>query len=513
MSEPDFPVTADFRPSNTRELRSMFDLGDISPSEALRLTFDRIHQLEPRLNCVTRVSEDKAFQQAKEAERRLLGEGASPTPLTGVPILLKDNISTAGDETTAGSQILKGYMPPYDAYVTERLKAAGAVIVGKANMDEFAMGSSNETSAFGPVMNPWDETRAPGGSSGGCAAAVAAGEILLALGSDTGGSIRQPASLCGVSGMKPTYGLVSRFGLIAFASSLDQIGPIAKDVMDCALALETIWGRDVRDATSLDAPSVRLSDALKSGTEALKGLRVAVPSEYLKQTQGSGTTHLEPGVRSAFESALSALEDAGGRIEEVSLPMSRYSLEAYYVIAPAEASANLARYDGVKYGPAGKGDMARDGMASARGTGFGAEVKRRIFIGAYVLSEGYRDAWYKKAQQVRTLIRREFSDAFKKFDLIATPTSPTVAFRLRERANDPLAMYRSDICTVPANMAGLPSISIPCGFSEELPVGLQIMGPRMADAKVMAAAWGYQQITDWHNTHPPIAGNKSRTGP
>jgi aspartyl-tRNA(Asn)/glutamyl-tRNA(Gln) amidotransferase subunit A len=386
-------------------------------------------------------------------------------------------------------------VPPYDGEVVERVKNAGGVILGKANLDEFAMGSSNETSHYGPVKNPWDTGRVPGGSSGGSAAAVAAGEAAVALGSDTGGSIRQPASLCGIVGMKPTYGLVSRFGLLAFASSLDQIGPLTRDVRDCADTLNVISSHDRRDSTSVDAPFDDFGCDLDKGIE---DMLLGVPREYLVEG-------IEPGVRESFEKALEELEEQGARIEETSLPLTDQALAVYYIIAPSEASANLSRYDGVKYG------YSVDGAATSletsqitRGEGFGAEVKRRILIGTYALSAGYYDAYYKKAQQVRTLIRREFADAFSRFDALVTPTSPTVAFKLGEKTGDPMQMYLSDVCTLPINIAGLPAISVPAGFSDGLPVGLQVIGPQFGDPKVLRVARAYEQATDWHMNHPPI---------
>ena len=478
------------------EARGLLARREISSVELTKAVLERITRLEPKLHSFLAVTSEQALKQAEEADRRLAGHGPAPTPLTGIPVQLKDNISTEGVPTTAGSKILTGYVPPFDATVVERLKAAGAVIVGKGNMDEFAMGSSNENSAYGPVHNPWDVTRVPGGSSGGPAAAVASGECFISLGSDTGGSIRQPAALCGISGMKPTYGLVSRYGLIAFGSSLDQIGPLGRDVQDCADMLDVISGRDPRDGTSLDSPAGGFSAALKPG--GVKGMRLGVPREYL-------VDGIEPGVRSAFQTALKELEKQGASVGETSLPLSDHALTVYYIIAPSEASANLARFDGFKYGFSPR--QARtswETMDLTRGGGFGPEVKRRILLGAYALSAGYYDAYYKKAQQVRTLIRAEFTEAFKKFDCLVTPTSPTVAFKLGARADDPLAMYLSDVCTIPVNIAGLPGISVPCGMSDGLPVGLQFIGPQMGDATVLKAAYAYEQATAWHTLRPKI---------
>ena len=410
-------------------------------------------------------------------------------------MMIKDNISTAGVATTAGSRMLEGYVPPYNATVVELLQADGAVMVGKGNLDEFAMGSSNENSAFSPVRNPWDTGRVPGGSSGGAAAAVAASMCFAALGSDTGGSIRQPAALCGVVGMKPTYGLVSRYGLIAFASSLDQIGPIAREVRDCADVLDVIARPDVRDSTSVKSPVDGYAKDLERG---VNGLRLGLPREYL-------VDGIEPGVRDAFESAASELEALGAHVEEISLPLTDYALAVYYIIAPSEASANLARYDGFKYGYSeSDASNSREVMDRTRGRGFGAEVKRRILLGAYALSAGYYDAYYKKAQQVRTLILREFREAFNKFDALLTPTSPTVAFPMGSRVDDPLSMYLSDVCTVPANIAGLPGISVPAGFSGNMPVGLQVLGPQFGDATILRIAYAYEQATNWRFSHPGI---------
>ncbi len=493
-------VTRVSRPSDihflpAHEIRKMLDSRDLSSAELARSTLARIAEVDEELNAVLKTIEDGALAMADEADMRLRGSGPEPGPLTGIPVLVKDNMSTAGTETTAASKILSGYVPPFDAEVVSRLKDAGAVIVGKGNLDEFAMGSSNEHSAFGHVNNPWDTSRVPGGSSGGAAAAVAAGECAAALGSDTGGSIRQPAALCGVVGMKPTYGLVSRYGLIAFASSLDQIGPITRDVRDCADVLNAIASHDSKDSTSVAAPFEDFGEKLSND---LDGMRLGVPQEYLVEG-------IEPGVRSAFEESLEVLRSLGATIEETSLPLTDQALAVYYIIAPSEASANLSRYDGVKYGSA-----ADDGLNAAefsqhtRGEMFGDEVKRRILIGTYALSAGYYDAYYKKAQQVRTLIRQEFTEAFTRFDALVTPTSPSIAFKTGARMNDPLQMYLADVCTIPVNIAGLPGISVPAGFSEEMPVGLQVIGPQFGDPTVLQVAHAYEQATDWHRTHPPI---------
>lgn len=477
------------------KIRNKLDSRDISSTEFTTATLSRISAIDSELNAFLRTTSDGALRSAEEADRRLRGSGPEPGPLTGIPVLVKDNMSTAGVETTAASKILSGYIPPFDAEVVSRLNEAGAVVVGKGNLDEFAMGSSNEHSAFGPVKNPWNTSRVPGGSSGGAAAAVAAGECVIALGSDTGGSIRQPAALCGVVGMKPTYGLVSRYGLIAFASSLDQIGPITRDVQDCADTLNVIASHDPKDSTSVKAPFGDFGAKLGKGIE---GMRLGVPKEYL-------VDGIEPGVRAAFEEALEELRSLGATVEETSLPLTDEALAVYYIIAPSEASANLSRYDGVKYGVASsQGLTAAEVSQHTRDEMFGDEVKRRILIGTYALSSGYYDAYYKKAQQVRTLIRQEFIEAFGKFDALVTPTSPSVAFERGAKMNDPLQMYLADICTIPVNIAGIPGISVPCGMSEGLPVGLQVIGPQFGDQTVLQVANAYEQSTDWHRNHPPL---------
>ncbi len=480
---------------SAHKARELLARREISAVELTQMILNRIDEIDPELHSFLRVTPELALNQASEADLRLRGIGAAPGPLTGIPALIKDNISTAGVPTTAGSRMLEGYVPPYDATVVELLQEAGAVIVGKGNLDEFAMGSSNENSAYSPVYNPWDTGRVPGGSSGGAAAAVAASECFVALGSDTGGSVRQPAALCGVVGMKPTYGLVSRYGLIAFASSLDQIGPIAREVRDCANVLDVIARPDVRDSTSVKSPVDGYAKDLERG---VNGLRLGLPREYL-------VDGIEPGVRSAFESAASELESMGAQVEETSLPLTEYALAVYYIIAPSEASANLARYDGFKYGYSeSDASNSREVMDRTRGRGFGAEVKRRILLGAYALSAGYYDAYYKKAQQVRTLILREFRESFNHFDALLTPTSPTVAFPLGSRVDDPLSMYLSDVCTVPANIAGIPGISVPAGFSGNMPVGLHVLGPQFGDDTILRIAYAYEQATDWRFSHPGI---------
>ncbi len=453
----------------------------------------RIEALEPRLRAFVTVTAERAREQARAADaRRAAGEDG---PLLGLPLALKDVLCTAGVRTTCSSRILEGFVPPYSATVVERLDAAGAVTLGKTNMDEFAMGSSCENSAFFPTRNPWDLDRVPGGSSGGSAAVVGAWAAPAALGTDTGGSIRQPAALCGVVGMKPTYGRVSRYGLVAFASSLDQIGPFARTAADCALLLGAIAGHDPRDATSLPDP---VPDYLAQLDGDLRGLRVGVPREYF----GPG---MEPGVDAAVRAAIDQLAALGASVGEVSMPHTEYGVAVYYLIAPAEASANLARYDGVKYGYAAPAPTLMDAYLRTRDEGFGPEVKRRIMLGTYALSTGYYDAYYLKAQKVRTLIKGDFDRAFEQYDVLAAPTSPTVAFRLGERVADPLSMYLSDVCTIPVNLAGLPGISVPCGFSDGLPVGLQLIAPPLAEGRLLRVAHRYQEATDWHRRRPRIS--------
>jgi aspartyl-tRNA(Asn)/glutamyl-tRNA(Gln) amidotransferase subunit A len=467
---------------------------EITSLELTESVLHRIQETEPHLNAFITITADLALAQARQADERL--ERGEAHPLTGVPAAIKDIICTKGVRTTCGSHMLENYIPPYDATAIERLRRVGMVMVGKTNMDEFAMGSSGENSAFGPTHNPWDLERVPGGSSSGSAAAVAAQQCIYSLGSDTGGSIRQPAALCGVVGLKPTYGRVSRYGLVAFASSLDQIGPITKDVRDAALVLGVIAGHDPLDSTS--AP-VAVPDYTAALVPDLKGVRVGVPKEYL----GEG---LDKGSRDAVMAAIGVLQELGAEIDwEVSLPTTPYALACYYIIAPSEASANLARYDGVKYGFSyTEGASMWENMEKTRQYGFGMEVKRRIMLGAYALSAGYYDAYYLKALRVRTLICREFEAAFQSHDVLVTPVSPTPAFRLGEKVHDPLQMYLSDIFTIPINIAGLPAISVPCGFSQGLPVGLQIIGRPFEEGTVLRVAYAYEQATPWHNRRPPL---------
>ncbi|MDP2674524.1 MAG: Asp-tRNA(Asn)/Glu-tRNA(Gln) amidotransferase subunit GatA [Dehalococcoidia bacterium] len=472
---------------------------EASSVELTRALLERLRAANDSLNAFLTITEDEALAQARAADERIARGEAGP--LTGVPAAIKDVVCTKGVRTTCGSRILESFVPPYDALVIERLKAAGMVMLGKTNMDEFAMGSSGENSAFGPTRNPWAQDRVPGGSSSGSAAAVAAGLAYYALGSDTGGSIRQPASLSGIVGFKPTYGRVSRFGLVAFGSSLDQIGPLTRSVRDAALVFQTIAGHDPRDSTSarLEVPAV--TDAL---VPDLRGLRVGVPREYFVEG-------MDEDVRNAVDAAANCMRDLGAEIDrEVSLPSTGHAVAVYYIIAPSEASANLARYDGVKYGYSyTEGEGMWDNMEKTRQFGFGDEVKRRIMLGTYALSAGYYDAYYLKAQKVRTLIRREFDAVFEDHDVLVMPVSPTPAFRLGEKTDDPLHMYLSDICTIPVNIAGLPGISVPCGFSTapdgaKLPIGLQILAKPFDEPSLFRAAYAYEQATDWHKQHPEL---------
>jgi len=472
---------------------------EISSVDLARAAFDRIGALDGDIHAFLTLAEESALEQARRADE-LLARGEAG-PLTGIPAAIKDVIVSRGVRTTAGSKILDTFVPPYDANVITLLKEAGFVMLGKTNMDEFAMGSSGENSAYGPTHNPWALGRVPGGSSSGSAAAVAAGMAYYALGSDTGGSIRQPAALSGVVGMKPTYGRVSRFGLIAFGSSLDQIGPFARSVLDAALVFEAISGYDPRDSTS--AP-IEVPDVRKAVGRDLKGLRVGVPQEYFVEG-------MDPAVREVVVSAINQMRSLGAEVDwEVSLPSSSHALAVYYIIAPSEASANLARYDGVKYGYGYQdGASMWENMEKTRQLGFGEEVKRRIMIGTYALSAGYYDAYYLKAQKVRTLIRGEFDEAFERYDVLVAPVSPTPAFKIGEKMDDPLHMYLSDVCTIPANIAGLPGISIPCGFvtaddGAHLPVGLQILSKPFDEATMFRAAYAYEQATNWHNRHPEV---------
>ncbi|MCC6731561.1 MAG: Asp-tRNA(Asn)/Glu-tRNA(Gln) amidotransferase subunit GatA [Chthonomonadales bacterium] len=485
---------ADLHNLTARALGALIAGRQVSAREAAEAFLARIEVADPGIHAFLTVTREHALADAAAIDARLKA-GERPGPLAGVPVALKDVLCTRGIRTTCGSRILERFVPPYDATVAARLAAVGTILLGKANCDEFAMGSSTENSAFGPTRNPWDPERVPGGSSGGSAAAVAAREAPIALGTDTGGSIRQPAALCGVVGLKPTYGRVSRWGLVAYASSLDQVGPLTRTVEDAALTLNAIAGRDPLDSTSADLPVPDYTQACRA---EVRGLRLGVPSEFLGG-------EVDPTVAGMTRQAVDTLCEAGAEAEECSLPSVTHCLAAYYIIAPAEASSNLARYDGVRYGMRSREHAGHIGMAErTRDEGFGDEVKQRIMIGTYALSAGYYDAYYRRAQQVRTLIRRDFDRAFERYDLLVTPTSPTVAFRLAERADDPLAMKLADICTLPANMAGIPAISVPCGFLEGLPLGLQILGKAFDEPTLLRAAYTYEQATDWHRRRPPL---------
>ncbi len=478
---------------------------EISSVELTRAQLERIDRLEERIKSFITLTPELALRQAEQADQRIAAGEAGP--LTGIPMQMKDLISTQGVTTTCASRMLEDYVPVYNATVAERLLSQGAVLLGKGNMDEYAMGSSCENSAFFPTRNPWDLKRVPGGSSGGGAAAVSAGEAVYALGSDTGGSVRQPASLCGVVGLKPTSGMVSRYGLVAYASSLDQIGPITQDVTDCALVLNAIVGHDPKDSTSLRLPAADYAaglgeyttpSPLAEGGPQGGPVRLGVPEEYF-------VDGMQDGVRESVQAAIETLESLGASVEPVSLPTTRYALACYYIIAPSECSANLARYDGVKYGFSYQDTQNMwEAMERTRAGGFGPEVKRRVILGAYALSAGYYDAYYLKAQQARTLIRRDFDRVFDQVDALVTPTSPVVAFRLGEKINDPVEMYLIDVCTVPANIAGLPGISVPCGFSQGLPVGMQLIGPHLSEQRLLNIAYAYEQATSWHTERPEL---------
>jgi len=466
---------------------------EVSSLELTRAVLEHIEKTEEKVHAFVSVTAEKALIQAAQADERIKGDDS--TPLTGVPVTIKDNMCTRGVTTTCSSKMLENFIPPYDATVVERLNHEGMVMVGKGNMDEFAMGSSNEHSAFYPTNNPWDTACVPGGSSGGPAVSVATGESIYALGSDTGGSIRQPAGFCNVVGLKPTYGRVSRYGLVAFASSLDQIGPMTRDVTDSALVLNVIAGHDPKDSTSVDYP---VPDYTESLIPDLKGLKLGVPKEYFVEG-------MQKGVEEVIRTAITRLEELGATVDwEVSLPHTKYALAAYYIIAPSEAMANLARYDGVKYGFSYEGKNMWDAMEKTRGYGFGPEVKRRIILGTYALSAGYYDAYYVKAQKVRTLIRREFEEAFERYDALITPTSPTVPFKIGERVSDPLQMYLSDVCTLPINIAGIPGLSVPAGFCDGLPVGMQILGKPFNEDILFRIGYAYEQANGWWQQRPAI---------
>lgn len=473
----------------------------ITAYEVMQDIFNQIDRVDNLIRAFLVLNKEEALKQAKEIDIKVKN-GEKLPPLAGVAVAIKDIIATQGTETTCGSKILKGFVPPYNATVINKLKEAGAIIIGKTNMDEFAMGSSTENSAFFPTHNPWDLKRVPGGSSGGSTAAVAADETLIALGTDTGGSVRQPASLCGMVGLKPTYGRVSRYGLIAYASSLDQIGPITKDVTDCALLMKVISGHDNMDSTSVN---LEVPDYLKSCQAGIKDLKIGVPKEYFIEG-------IDPEVKDALDKALKIFEKLGAKIEEASLPHTEYSLPTYYLIATAEASSNLARYDGVQYGYRTEDYKDLSSMyQNTRSEGFGSEVKRRIMLGTYALSTGYYDAYYLKAQKVRTLIKEDFDKVFSKYDILVTPTSPTPAFKLNEKVSDPLTMYLSDIYTVPINLAGIPAISLNCGYSKsDLPIGLQIIGKHFSEETILRAAFNFEQNNDVEKKKPSIKPTKHK---
>jgi aspartyl-tRNA(Asn)/glutamyl-tRNA(Gln) amidotransferase subunit A len=466
---------------------------EISSIELTKAVLERSAQVEKKVRALVTITEELALSEAEKADKRI--SDGDFTPLTGIPALVKDNMCTKGIRTTCSSKMLENFIPPYDATVVEKLREAGMVLMGKTNMDEFAMGSSTENSALFITHNPWGLDRVPGGSSGGSAVAVATGEALYALGSDTGGSIRQPAGFCSVVGFKPTYGRVSRYGLVAFASSLDQIGPLTKDVTDSALVMNVIASYDARDSTSVNYP---VPDYTKSLVPDLHGLRLGIPREYFVEG-------MEKGVEEVMRTAIAKLKELGATVEEVSLPHTKYALAAYYIIAPSEAMANLARYDGVKYGFSfQETESMWDALEKTRQFGFGPEVKRRIILGTYALSAGYYDAYYLKAQKVRTLIRREFEDAFERFDAVVTPTSPTVPFKIGEKVDDPLQMYLSDVCTLPINIAGIPGLSIPAGFADGLPVGMQVIGKPFSEETLLRIGFAYEQATGWGERKPPL---------
>jgi aspartyl-tRNA(Asn)/glutamyl-tRNA(Gln) amidotransferase subunit A len=477
------------------QAHEMLERREISSVELTRAVLDRIAALEPRIEAFITVTADQALDDARRADAQIAAGRLSP--LTGIPLGLKDVLCTQGVRTTCGSRILENFVPPYDAFVVQRLKSQGAVMVGKLNMDEFAMGSTTEHSAFQTTHNPWHTEHIPGGSSGGSAAAVAADMCLAALGSDTGGSIRQPSSHCGVVGLKPTYGRVSRFGLVAFASSLDQIGPLGKSVADCALMLQAIAGHDPADSTCSPEVVPDYGDAL---SQPLQGLRIGIPRAYFDSTS------LDAEVCAAVLQAVGTLEGLGARTVDIDLPHTRYGVAAYYVIAPSEACSNLARYDGVKYGlrDSSAGELV-EMYRNTRQQGFGREVQRRILLGTYALSAGYYDAYYRKASQVRTLIMRDFAAAFERCDLIVSPVTPTPAPRIGAHSEDPLAMYLSDIYTLSANLAGIPGIAVPCGFSKAgLPIGMQLLGGHFQEARLLAAAHAFEQATEFHLRKPEL---------
>lgn len=469
------------------ELQRKLSRREVSAVEITQSVLARTERVEPSIRAFLTRTPDTALAQAKQVDEKL-ARGEAISPLAGIPGALKDNMCTKGIKTTCASKILANFVPPYNATVAEKLAAADAVIVGKANMDEFAMGSSTENSSFFVTRNPWDTERVPGGSSGGSGAAVAAGEAIWSLGSDTGGSIRLPAAYCGLVGLKPTYGRVSRYGLVAYASSLDQIGPFARDVRDCALVLGAISGHDIRDSTSINLPVPDYTEKLEAG---VKGLKIGIPREYF-------VAGMQPDVEAAIRRSIDELARMGAELIEVSMPHTPYALAAYYLIATAEASSNLGRYDGVGFGHRGEGSDIISMCKRSRSEGFGPEVQRRIMLGTYALSSGYYDAYYLKALKVRTLIKQDFDRAFEKVDALIAPTAPTTAFKVGEKIEDPLAMYLIDVCTIPVNLAGVPALSMPCGFAEGMPVGMQIIGPHLSEATLLQIAYAFEQTRDYH---------------
>jgi aspartyl-tRNA(Asn)/glutamyl-tRNA(Gln) amidotransferase subunit A len=476
------------------ELHDLLINKEISAEELNKAVYDRIEAVDDKIGAFITRTRENALKQARAVDLQI-SSGENISPLAGIPIAIKDNICTNGILTTAGSKILSNFIPPYSATVVKRFDDAGTVRVGKTNMDEFAMGSSTENSAFLVTRNPWETGRVPGGSSGGSAAAVAAGEAVCALGSDTGGSIRQPASFCGVVGIKPTYGAVSRYGLIAYASSLDQIGSFTRDVTDCALMLNVMCGHDPLDSTSAKYQAQDYSGFLKND---VRGMKLGVPEEYMAEG-------IDPAVRGLIIKAMEKLESLGAVVEYTTLPHTEYALPTYYMIAPAEASSNLARYDGVRYGiRAEEAEDIIDMFMKTRSKGFGNEVKRRIMLGTYALSAGYYDAYYLKALKVRTLIKEDFDRAFEKYDLLLSPVSPTTAFNIGEKVGDPLQMYLSDVCTISVNLAGIPGMSIPCGFAGGMPVGLQLMGRHFDEGTLLRVAYAFEQNTDYHKHFPSL---------
>ena len=473
------------------EAHNLLKARQLSSEELTKAVLDRSHQVDDRVKGYVTITDEFALEQARNADKRI--KSGEVNPLLGIPVAIKDNMCTKGIRTTCSSRMLERFVPPYNATVVEKLWDAGSVMMGKTNMDEFAMGSSTENSAFFTTHNPWDLKRVPGGSSGGSAAVVAGGEALYALGSDTGGSIRQPAGFCNVVGMKPTYGRVSRFGLVAFASSLDQIGPMCRDVTDCALIMNVISGYDYHDSTSIKEPVPDYTKALKTD---VKGIKLGVPKEFFVEG-------MEAGVKDVMEAAIKQLESLGALVDRtVSLSYIPYALAVYYILAPSEAMANLARYDGVKYGYSAEAPTMWESLQKTRQLGFGAEVKRRIMLGTYALSAGYYDAYYLKAQKVRTLIRDEFHHAFEKYDALITPTSPSVPFAIGEKVADPVQMYLSDVCTIPINIAGIPGLTVPAGFVKGLPVGMQIVGKPLSEEMLLRIGFAYEQATEWHKKRP-----------